>query len=616
MGKVLSKKKRPKRPKPYSIDWTPRTSRASSPEHRRKEIVNVDAVQVSEVEDTFQLMNLFRKNGNNDDIAEQFREIETKKELKALNSNKNKIELSEEIRGLSSLNASIEKQLDLFKSTGKSLDWATIDSELGNDESSEDAGPPYSIKRINYLMNSGKLSPSTLVAYYMTNIRKLDLKENDGFNAVFKLNSTAMSDALEMEKSNNKKKLHGICVLVKDNILTKDGLTAGNVLLEKEMNKLEIRNEATLIRSLKEEDAIILGKVNMSELAGFVDPKAPSGYSSCGGQTKNPYGKFMVAGSSSGSAVSVAANLCSAAIGTETIGSIIAPSAQASCVGYKPSVGLISRHGILQLVSLFDTAGPIGRYVEDVAVLLQSGLVNGRDFNDIETGKCLHLKNFPFYDVLQTREAPDFLRNKTIGVAKHLINVNKESKKLFDSSLEILADSGVKFINIGIDELTHPTIDLVTLLSYGIRDSIEVFSRSVKGRPIKLEDIINETKTNKEKSCPYGCSYLEDAIKYPKLPSPVVQKLFMEARKRARESLQRLFANNYVDYIVSINNCMSDIYAPAGHPACTIPAGYSESGEPIGLTIIGDFGEDDEVVQAAFAFEQMSKCRKSLKFDV
>lgn len=235
-----------------------------------------------------------------------------------------------------------------------------------------------SIKELQRMMDAGTLTSRELVEFYLDRIARLDAGKINSVSETSK-NAVMTAEQLDSERSRGRLRgvLHGIPILVKDNIDTGDDLhTTGGTLA---LKTHRASRDADVIKRLRESGAIILGKTNLSELANFVSTKLPDGFSAGGGQVRNPLGDYEIGGSSSGSAAAVAGGFAAAAIGTETSGSIVMPSSMCGVVGLKPTVGRISGEGIIPLAPTQDTAGPIGKYVEDVKLLYEvmAGLADG-----------------------------------------------------------------------------------------------------------------------------------------------------------------------------------------------------------------------------------------------
>ncbi|MDP4164231.1 MAG: amidase family protein, partial [Bacillota bacterium] len=291
-------------------------------------------------------------------------------------------------------------------------------------------------------MESGELSSKELVLMYIHRISKYD---NKRINSILEINPDALhiAAALDAERKQigSRGQLHGIPILIKDNIDTADKMhtSAGSYALKDSI----AMEDSFVAKQLRNAGAVILGKTNMTEWANFMANNMPSGYSSRGGQVLNPYGpgKFDVGGSSSGSGAAIAANFAAAAVGTETSGSILNPSCQNSLVGIKPTVGLISRSGIIPIAHSRDTAGPMARTVEDAAILLTA--LMGVDENDtITKTNPLDWKDFSLY--LNGND----LKDLRIGIARDgfVDELNEEKKAIFEKAVDVLKGSGAAIV--------------------------------------------------------------------------------------------------------------------------------------------------------------------------
>ena len=301
------------------------------------------------------------------------------------------------------------------------------------------------ILELQVAMDKGEVSSRELVMHYMYRIAMLD-QSGPMINSILEINPDAIfiAEALDQERklAGVRTPLHGIPVLLKGNIETNDKLhtSAGALALEHHVST----RDAYLVQKLRDAGAIILGKTNMTEWANGMSSSMWAGYSSIGGQTKNPYGDHFTGGSSTGSAASVAANFTTIAIGTETSASILSPSIQNGIVGIKPTVGLISRSGIIPWTYSQDTAGPMARTVTDAAILL--GALMGKDENDPATWKNEHSKMdyTAFLD-------KDGLSKSTIGIVRNVPpekyrDIGEYDERLFNNAVAILRDSGASVI--------------------------------------------------------------------------------------------------------------------------------------------------------------------------
>ncbi|MCL6446205.1 MAG: CapA family protein [Alicyclobacillus sp.] len=361
-----------------------------------------------------------------------------------------------------------------------------------------------SIATLQQGFERGEVTSADLVAGFISRIAEID-KQGPSINAVLEINPDAwqLAEALDAERRSGQVRgpLHGIPVLVKDNIDTADKLhtSAGSIALANHY----AREDAFLVKRLRDAGAIILGKANMTEWANFMSDHMPNGYSSRGGQVLNPYGpgKFDVGGSSSGSAAAVAANLATAAVGTETSGSILSPASQNSLVGIKPTVGLISRSGIIPIAHSQDTAGPIARTVADAAVLL--GVLTGIDPADPATRASFGRTHADYTLFLD----PNGLRGARIGVPrKRFFGYSPEADRLVEDALEVMRREGA----VIVDPADIPHADELgehewTVLLYEFKADLTAYLASLgPAAPVKtLRDVIAFNERNRERAMPY-----------------------------------------------------------------------------------------------------------------
>src|SRR5512134_569891 len=338
--------------------------------------------------------------------------------------------------------------------------------------------PEWTIADLQEKMESGELSVRQVADLYLQRIEAVD-KGGPYINSVIELNPDALeiADGLDQERKAGKVRgpLHGIPILLKDNIDTHDRMqtTAGSLALEGNI----AARDAFIVRQLRKAGAVILGKTNLSEWANFRGKHSVSGWSSRGGLTRNPYVLDRSAcGSSSGSGAAVAANLCSAAVGTETDGSIICPSQTNGIVGIKPTLGLISRSGIIPIAHSQDTAGPMTRTVADAAILL--GAMTGIDAQDSATrlsrkrGSSSYAKSLDY----------DGLKDARIGVVRNMAGTNPRIIKIFEHCIEVMKHLGA----VVIDPADVPNFDKfgkteVEVLHYEFRADLNKYLKSVDG---------------------------------------------------------------------------------------------------------------------------------------
>ncbi|MFW9829932.1 MAG: amidase, partial [Candidatus Thorarchaeota archaeon] len=359
----------------------------------------------------------------------------------------------------------------------------------------------YSIKEINVLMKSGEISARILTGLYLQRIHEID-KSGPKINSVIELNPDAIEIAENLDKewkdNNIRGPLHGIPIIIKDNINTADKMqtTAGSLALEGHYAS----EDAFIVKNLRKAGAIIIAKANLSEWANFRSTRSTSGWSSRGGQTLNPYAlDRSPCGSSSGSAAAVAANLCPIAIGTETDGSIICPSHINSVVGIKPTIGLISRNGIIPISHHQDTAGPMARSIYDATILLN--VLVGTDPDDPSTID----NKTKIHDYIQFLD-PDGMKNARIGVARNFFSKNEHIDKIMEESVDKMKALGADIIDPiefkSLDSLEEP--ELVVLL-YDFKHDLNQYL--LKYGPINsirnLEDLIRFNENHRQDIMPY-----------------------------------------------------------------------------------------------------------------
>jgi amidase len=456
-------------------------------------------------------------------------------------------------------------------------------------------------------MESGKLSSEQLVNHYLERIVRLDKGK---LNSVLEVNPDAvkLARASDAERAQGKPRgaLHGIPVLVKDNIDTADKLhtTAGSLALKGSIAS----GDAFLVTRLRDAGAIILGKTNMTEWANFISTNMPNGYSSRGGQVKNPYGEFDVGGSSSGSGASIAANLAVVAVGTETSGSILSPAVNNSLVGLKPTLGLISRRGIIPIAASQDTAGPMTRTVADTAALLN--VLAGVDSRDAAT-KDARIES-DYTDFLSM----DGLRGVRLGIprAYYWNFVKPDQKPVLDNALEALRQCGA----ILIDNADIPTAQDVADLGYAVllyefkRDLGNYLKRLEPKFPRSLLEVIRLNEAHPKTYARYGQTLMLAAQATGGLQTEVYIKTRADDLRLSRQKgIDATLKQHKLDALVMPMYWGAQIGAKAGYPTITVPVGYAESGQPIGISLLGAAWSEGKLIRMAYALEQAMNARKS-----
>ena len=484
------------------------------------------------------------------------------------------------------------------------------------------------IQELEKKMQSGELTSKQITELYLSRIAQID-KNNYNLNSVIEINPDAISIAEQLDKERKSGKvrgiLHGIPILIKDNIDTADKMltTAGSIALVG--NKPS--KDAFIIKKLRESGAVLLGKTNLSEWANFRSTRSSSGWSSRGGQTKNPYLlDRSPCGSSSGSGVAVAANLCAIAIGTETNGSIACPSSINGVVGIKPTVGLLSRTGIIPISITQDTAGPIARTVKDAAILL--GALTGIDSEDKITQKS---SGKSYKDYTQFLDA-NGLKGKRIGIEKSFLKGHEGVDILLNKAINQMKESGATIIEIelmksisGIDNQEQ------VVLEYEFKDGINKYLSKAGSKVKSLKELIDFNKKNEDKAMPFFKQEIfESAEKRGDLNSKEYLQALNKLLSTVRSGIDKFINEQKLDAICGPANgpswCIDLIngdfftgygmYSPAaiaGYPSITVPAGFVNL-LPIGISFFAKAYSEPELLSIAFAYEQISKNRQPPKF--
>lgn len=465
---------------------------------------------------------------------------------------------------------------------------------------------------MSYLDN-GKLTSAQLVQMYLERIAKYDRK-GPGLNSVLEINPDALhiAEAMDYERKYKGKRgaLHGIPIIIKDNINTGDKMhtSAGSLALSNSYAK----DDASLVKRLRNAGAIILGKANMTEFANFMAENMPSGYSSRGGQVINPYDASKTpSGSSSGSAVAVAASLCAAAVGTETDGSILSPSRANCIVGIKPTVGLISREGIIPISNSQDTAGPMARTVTDAAILL--GVMAGVDDKDPATWKS---ERFSYADYTQ------FLKENSItglrvGVCKS--NYNKftgEERNILNEAVQVLSTQGAEAIEQ--DKINDSLINEdSSVLFHEFKNGINYYLSTLGSRTEihTLEDIIAFNNGHADAALKYGQKILELS---QQTSGTLADEKYICDRLRnlqdiAKDGIDKAMDELKLDALIFLEG--TSIAAVSGYPSIIVPAGFSSDGTSYGITFIGRAFSEPAILRLAYAYEQAAQKRIPPKLD-
>ncbi len=483
------------------------------------------------------------------------------------------------------------------------------------------------VAELSAMMQKGQMTSEQITSWYLARIRAVDPQ----INSMIEINPDAIAIAREKDRERRnrmlKGPLHGIPVIIKDNIDTADKMktTAGSLAL---MDAPVPKQDAFIVTKLREAGAVILGKTNLSEWANFRDGDSISGWSGRGGQTRNPYILDRnPCGSSSGTGAAIAANLAAVGIGTETDGSILCPSSINGIVGLKPTVGLVSRSGIIPISATQDTAGPMCRTVADAALLLN--ILKGTDSNDAATKTYNSWLEKDYRDSLQ----PDGLRGARIGVARDYWGRNPTVDKVMNAGLEAMKRAGAELIDVKFPNLRKFGDAEFLVLKYEFKDGLEKYLRARGSRFKTLNDLIKFNNANAARELKYfGQSIMVDSAKLGDLNS----KEYIEALKicdqyARKEGIDEAVDKNKLDAIVGPSNAptwmidtvsgdcgsgyvsSSSMAAVAGYPNITVPAGFAKE-LPIGISFFGKAFTEHTLIKLAYSFEQATKARRKPKF--
>jgi amidase len=479
-------------------------------------------------------------------------------------------------------------------------------------------------------MNSGKFTARSLVEKYTARIDEID-KHGPAINSIIELNPDALSiaDTLDQERKAKGPRgpLHGVPVLIKDNIDTADGMmtTAGSLaLLGSKPAK-----DSFVAEKLRAAGAVILGKTNLSEWANIRSSHSTSGWSGRGGLTRSPYALDRnPCGSSSGSGAGVSANLCAAAIGTETDGSIVCPSSSNGIAGIKPTVGLVSRSGIIPISHSQDGAGPMCRTVRDASILL--GALTGVDPRDSATSGS---QGKSFTDYAQFCD-PKGLKGARIGVARKYFGFNDAVDALMEQSLDAMRKQGATLIDpADIETLGKFDESELLVFMYELRADLNAYLAGLgPNSPVRaLKDIIDFNDRNRQKEMPY---FGQDLFLKAEAKGPLTEKAYLDALEKnhqlARtEGIDATMDKYHLDAMVAptggpawltdlvngdhVAGGSSNAAAVAGYPNINVTAGFI-SGLPVGISFFGRAWSEPTLIRLAFSFEQATKARQSPRF--
>ena len=497
------------------------------------------------------------------------------------------------------------------------------------------AGFPYAeatIADLQEQMKSGKLTSAALTAAYLARIAEVD-QAGPKLNAIIELNPDAVviAQKLDAERKSGlvRGPLHGIPVLIKDNIGTADKMetTAGSLALV----GAKPPRDAAIVAQLRAAGAVILGKTNLSEWANFRGEKSISGWSGRGGQTHNPYALDRnTSGSSSGSAAAVAANLCVVAVGSETDGSIVSPASVCGLVGVKPTIGLVGRTGIIPISTSQDTAGPMARTVRDAALLLEA--MAGSDSQDAASLS----RPAGLVTEYAARLKAGALKGARLGVIRGPFGLDARLKPLLEAALEKMKAAGAEIVDLGdfpdFNKANDPEMEV---LLYEYKDGLnKYFATLGPASPIKsVADVIAFNRAHAAQELPY---FGQELLERAQAKGPLTEQAYLDARATClkvtrTEGIDALLAKNKLDALVSLTNGTAwlidpvngDAYtggssspaAVAGYPSVTVPAG-DYRGLPVGISFYGTAWTEAKLLSFAADFEALAQARRAPEFPV
>ncbi|HEY8231734.1 MAG TPA: amidase [Vicinamibacteria bacterium] len=486
-----------------------------------------------------------------------------------------------------------------------------------------------SVAELQQQMARGERSAEQITQAYLDRVAALD-RRGPALHSVIETNPEALAIARaldgERKATGARGPLHGIPVLVKDNVDTADKMTttAGSLALEGSVP----RRDAHVAARLRQAGAVILGKANLSEWANFRSSRSVSGWSARGGQCRNPYALDRnPCGSSSGSGVAVSANLAPLAVGTETDGSIVCPATNCGIVGIKPTVGLVSRAGIIPISHTQDTAGPMARSVADAAALLAA--LAGEDARDPATvagrGKAA--------DFARALD-PNGLRGARVGVARNMAGFHPDTDRLFDAAIGDLKRLGAEIVDPadvpGIQDLGDPEFEV---LLFEFKAGLEAYFASLgpQARVKTLAGLASFNEANREREMPYfGQEIVLKAQEKGPLTTPAYREALEKCRRLSRaEGLDKVLGAHKLDAIVAPTGAPAWVIDPvsgdhfvggnstpaavSGYPSLSVPMGFV-FGLPVGLSFVGRPWSEALLVRLAYAYEQATRHRKPPRF--
>ena len=512
-----------------------------------------------------------------------------------------------------------------------------VNLAIENEQVSNAAPKPFELDEltINDLqqgLRTGKYSSRSLVRKYLERIAEID-RDGPRLNSVIEINPDAeeITETLDRERKENRIRgpLHGIPILIKDNIDTADRMltTAGSLALVNSRPS----DDAYVVKRLREAGAVIIGKTNLSEWANFRSTKSSSGWSARGGQTKNPYVLDRnPCGSSSGSGAAISANLCAAAIGTETDGSIVCPSSANGLVGIKPTLGVVSRSGIIPIAHSQDTAGPMARSVADAVILLTA--IAGTDADDpiTKTGAGKIEKDYTrFLD-------PNGLRGARIGIARKSFGFNDHVEKVMTGLIAEIKKLGA----VIVDPADIPTAGKFDdtefeVLLYEFKADLNTYLKGRRSNSTarSLKELIEFNEKNRDREMPY---FGQEIFTRAQAKGPLTHRTYRQALRRNHlltrtQGIDAVMRRHQLDALIAptggpawptdlingdhFTGGYSSASAVAGYPHITVPAGYV-FGLPFGISFFGAAFSEPKLIRYAYAFEQATKIRRTPAFQL
>jgi amidase len=488
----------------------------------------------------------------------------------------------------------------------------------------------HSISELQEKMTSGEFTARQLAEWFLERIDSLD-RNGPRLNSVIETNPDALAIAsvLDEERLGGRVRgsLHGIPILLKDNIDTHDAMqtTSGSLALEGNIAS----RDAFIVKQLRKAGAVILGKTNLSEWANFRGKNSISGWSSRGGLTRNPYALDRSAcGSSSGSGAAVAANLSAAAVGTETDGSIICPAQTNGIVGIKPTLGLLSRSGIIPIAHSQDTAGPMARTVADAAILL--GAMTGVDECDPATKSSAKRRLSDYTKFLDING----LKGARIGVARNMCGTDPRITKIFEICIDVMKQLGAVIVDpANVANFNKFGKTESEVLHYEFKTDLNKYLASANGRVKSMADVIKFNEENKSQVLKYfGQEHMLSAYEKPGLRDKkyreALAKNLLLTRKNGIDATMKKYKLDAVIVPSGGPAWMIDLVngdainwdmestspaAVAGYPHITVPAGYI-LGLPVGISFFAKAWQEPTLIKLAYAFEQATKVRKPPEF--